>query len=312
MPRYKLVIAYDGTDFHGWQKQHPPAEAEHTKPEQVMDPEQTSSVPEGRVALRTVQEVLEHAARLVCREPVLVTGASRTDSGVHAAGQVAAFTSNPEPDRGVGWPAERGCDRLVRAVNGSLPADVVVRSAEIVGDDFDPIGDAVEKEYTYTIVTGEQRPIWERRFAFHTWYALDAGAMARAGALLEGEHDFASFAQINHGRTSTVRTIFRCRVEQGARDDAGCAGQTPGAKIVIRVSGSGFLYNMVRIVAGTLLEVGRGRIEAEAIPGIIAACDRRAAGSTLPPEGLRLEWVRYGGKGSGMSDQPSGEDGEGK
>lgn len=293
MPRYQLVIAYDGTDFHGWQKQHPPAEAEHTKAEQVMDPQHTSSVPEGRVALRTVQEVVEHAVRLVCREPVLVTGASRTDAGVHAAGQVAAFTSIPEPQRGVGWPAERGCARLVRALNGSLPSDVVVRSAAIASDEFDPIGDAVEKEYTYTIVTGEQRPIWERRFAFHTWYDLDAGAMERAAALLEGEHDFASFAQINHGRASTVRRIFRCRIERTLRDDASGAA-TPGERIVIRVSGSGFLYNMVRIVAGTLLEVGRGRIEPDAVAGILAACDRRAAGPTLPPEGLRLEWVRYG------------------
>lgn len=287
MPRYKLVIAYDGTDFHGWQKQHPPAEAEHTKPEQVMDPQHTSAVPEGRVALRTVQEVVEHAARRVCREMVLVTGASRTDAGVHAAGQVAAFSSSPEASRGVGWPGERGCDHLVRALNGSLPADVVVRSAEIVPDDFDPIGDAVEKEYTYTILCGQQRPIWERRYAFSTWYALDAGAMARAAALLEGEHDFASFAQIRHGRASTVRTIFRCGVESAPRADA------PGQRLVMRVSGSGFLYNMVRIVAGTLLEVGRGRVEAGAIPGILAACDRRAAGPTLPPEGLRLEWVRY-------------------
>ncbi|KAA0214017.1 MAG: tRNA pseudouridine synthase A [Leptolyngbya sp. PLA3] len=294
MPRYKLVIAYDGTDFHGWQKQHPPADAEHTRPEQVMDADHTSAVPEGRVALRTVQEVVEHAARLVCREPVLLTGASRTDAGVHAAGQVAAFTSNPEPQRGVGWPGERGCDRLVRALNGALPGDVVVRSAEIVSDEFDPIRDAVEKEYTYTIQTGEQRPIWERRFAFHTWYALDAGAMARAGSLLEGEHDFASFAQISHGRASTVRTISGCRVEQSARVDHLDGPAAPGERIVIRVSGSGFLYNMVRIVAGTLLEVGRGRIDADAIPRIIAACDRRAAGPTLPPEGLRLEWVRYG------------------
>ncbi|MCL4222010.1 MAG: tRNA pseudouridine synthase A [Phycisphaerales bacterium] len=298
MPRYKLVIAYDGTDFHGWQKQHPPAEAEHTKPEQVMDPQHTSSVPEGRVALRTVQEVVEHAVRRVCREMVLLTGASRTDAGVHAAGQVAAFTSSPEAPRGVGWPAERGCDRLVRAINGSLPSDVVVRSARVVADDFDPIGDAIEKEYTYTILTGEQRPIWERKYAFATWYALNAAAMAQAAAILEGEHDFASFAQIHHGRASTVRTIFRCRVEPSSREDA------VGQRIVIRVSGNGFLYNMVRIVAGTLLEVGRGRIEPGAMVGIIAASDRRVAGPTLPPEGLRLEWVRYGEE----ADRPGAEE----
>lgn len=296
MPRYKLVIAYDGTDFHGWQKQHPPADAEHTRPDQILGVEESSEVPEGRVALRTVQEVVERAARMVCREPVLVTGASRTDAGVHAAGQVAAFTSNPEPQRGVGWPAERGCDRLVRALNGSLPHDVVVRSAEIVNHDFEPIAHAIEKEYTYTIVTGEQRPIWDKRFVFYTWYALDAARMAAAGKEVEGEHDFASFAQINHGRSSTVRTVYRCSVEPWPREDA------PGERIVIRICGSGFLYNMVRIIAGTLLEVGRGRIEPDAISGIIAACDRTKAGPTLPPEGLRLEWARYGEKAPGIEE----------
>ncbi|GAB4387071.1 MAG: tRNA pseudouridine(38-40) synthase TruA [Phycisphaerales bacterium] len=287
MPRYKLVIAYDGTDFHGWQKQHPPAGAGHIKPDQIFDDPQAAAVPEGRVALRTVQEVVERAARRVCRECVSVIGASRTDAGVHAAGQVAAFTSNPEPQKGVGWPAERGCDRLVRALNGSLPDDVLVRSAEIVRDDFDPIGHAVEKEYTYTIVTGEQRPIWDSRFVFHTWHALDAARMAEGAKAVVGERDFCSFAQIHHGRQSTVRTVFRCSVEPRPRADA------PGERIVIRISGNGFLYNMVRIIAGTLFEVGRGRIAPDAIADIIAACDRTKAGPTLPPEGLRLEWVRY-------------------
>ncbi len=289
MPRYKLTIAYDGTDYCGWQKQEPP------------DP----ATPGSRITLRTVQGVVEDAAREVLREPGLVlTGASRTDSGVHALGQVAAFTSAPDASTGVGWPEDRGTDRLVKALNSKLPRDVLVRSAELVADDFEPIGGATSKEYTYTIVSGETRPLWDRRYVWHTWYELDLARMREAAAHLVGEHDFAAFAQINHGRKTTVRTIFACDVEQGSpphpgplpRGGEGARGPDE-QRFVVRVSGSGFLYNMVRIVAGTLMEVGRGKIEPGNILDILASKDRRRAGVTLPPTGLRLEWVRYAERG---------------
>lgn len=289
MPRYKLTIAYDGTDFCGWQKQLPPDE---TAPPPAPGEERP------RTELRTVQGVLEKAVREAVREPVVVTGASRTDSGVHAWGQCASFLSVPDAERGVGWPAERGLAALVRAVNGKLPRDVLVRDAEVVPDDFDPISGAVEKEYTYTFAVGHDRPLWDRRFVFHTWHELDAARMADAAARLVGEHDFASFAQINHGRRTTVRTIFRCTVEEPAPPAAEASGALfPGEfrRLRVRVSGSGFLYNMVRILAGTLMEVGRGRIDPEEITAILRARDRRAnRGPTLPPQGLRLEWIRYG------------------
>jgi len=274
MPRYKLTLAYDGTDFLGWQKQEPP-DPDAPAPLAGEEPK--------RLQLRTVQHVLEQAVRRVIREPVHVLGASRTDSGVHANGQVAAFTSEPDASKGVGWPADRGTDQLVRALNGNLPRDILVHSAEMVGDDFNPIGGAIEKEYCYTMVSGAVRPLWDRRFVFHTWYDLDATRMQRAADLMVGEHDFACFAQINHGRKTTVRTIYKCEIEQ-----------PEDGKFVIRVSGNGFLYNMVRIIAGTLMEVGRGKIEPEAIGEMISSGDRRKAGITLPPMGLRLEWVRYG------------------
>lgn len=285
MPRYKLTIAYDGTDYCGWQKQEPP------------DPDN----PGKRTTLPTVQGVVEDAARDVLREPGLVlTGASRTDSGVHALGQVAAFTSEPDASTGVGWPADRGTDRLIKALNSKLPRDVLVRSAELVDDDFEPIGGATSKEYTYTIVSGETRPLWDRRYVWHTWYDLDLARMREAAAHLVGEHDFAAFAQINHGRKTTVRTIFACDVEQAEPPHPGPlphrgegARHADEQRFVVRVSGSGFLYNMVRIVAGTLMEVGRGKIEPGNIPAILASKDRRQAGVTLPPTGLRLEWVRY-------------------
>lgn len=295
MPRYKLTIAYDGTDFCGWQKQLPPDETA---------PPPLPGADRARTELRTVQGVLEKAVREAVREPVTVTGASRTDSGVHAWGQCASFLSNPDTDKGVGWPAERGLDTLVRAVNGKLPRDVLVRDAQVVPDDFDPISGAIEKEYTYTFAVGHDRPLWDRRFIFHTWHELDAPRMAAAAAHLVGEHDFASFAQINHGRRTTVRRIFNCTVEDLTPGGAGFQPASPAAnplfpgdfrRIRVRVSGSGFLYNMVRILAGTLMEVGRGKIDPNHIPAILESKDRRANhGPTLPPQGLRLEWVRYG------------------
>lgn len=301
--RYKLTLAYEGTDFHGWQKQEPPA-SEH--------PELVASTPDdiapGRVSMRTVQDTVERAVRTVLRERVVLKGASRTDSGVHAGGhfptgepggQVAAFTTQPDPTKGVGWPIERGTDALVRALNGTLPRDVLCLKAEEVPLGFDPIGGAVAKEYTYTLVTGQRRPLWDRRFAFHTWHDLELEPMREAARLIVGERDFVAFAQASHGRKSTVREVFACDVaEEGNREWA----TGIGGRFVIRVSGSGFLYNMVRIIAGTLMEVGRGKIPPEQIPLILESKDRKSAGPTLPPQGLRLEWIRYGEHEAGEGD----------
>lgn len=254
MPRYALTLAYDGTDFHGWQKQFPP----------------------GGASLRTVQGVLEQAVRSVVREPVEVGGASRTDAGVHALGQVAAFTSSRE------IPLER----LPMAITSALPPDVQVTRATIVDDNFDPISDATAKGYRYRIVHGPPPDHWpslfERRYVYRCWHRLDAARMALAATHLVGEHDFASFAHSRHGRESTVRRVLRCDVvEEG-----------PHA-LRVEVAGTGFLYNMVRIIAGTLVEVGRGRIDPADIPPILAARNRVHPGDTLPPEGLCLMWVEY-------------------
>ena len=284
MPRYRLTIAYDGTDFHGWQRQ--PMDDQHAQ--------RLGVEPGGQ--MRTVQGELERAVRETLREPSLhLLGASRTDAGVHALGQVACFDTEPDAEHGVGWPVERGCDTLVRALNSRLERDAVVREAAITRDDFNPIADAESKEYTYTLAPGPVRPLWQRRYAFHTWYDLDAQRMHDAAQSLVGEHDFVSLAQINHGRATTVRTIHACSVEHIGADELaeGPLFADPHPIVRIRVSGSGFLYNMVRILAGTLMEIGRGAMDADAIPRILEAKDRRAAGPTLPPQGLRLEWIRH-------------------
>ena len=254
MPRYKLMVAYEGTDFHGWQQQHQP----------------------GEEPLRTVQGVLETAVCEVVREPITVTGASRTDAGVHARGQIAAFSCDAtiEPKR------------LAAAVNSRLPDDVQVRRASIVDDDFSPISDAVAKGYRYRIAYGNRGrhlpPLFDRRFVYFSGYELDPARMNDAARHLIGEHDFASFTRLNHGRESTVRTIHDCSVTAISR-----------RRCQIDVGGNGFLYNMVRIIAGTLVDVGRGKLDPDDIPGILDATDRTAAGTTLPPEGLFLMSVKY-------------------
>ncbi|MHC4976759.1 MAG: tRNA pseudouridine synthase A [Planctomycetota bacterium] len=274
MPRYRLTIAYDGTDFHGWQKQDVPVG--HPSASHAIGDE-FGEAGDRRVSIRTVQHVVEGAVRQVVRQPVQVRGASRTDAGVHARAQCGAFTCSDEVPRA---PDER----LARAINDKLPGDVLVTSCVRTHGGFDPIADCVSKAYRYTLCARRERPLWDRRYVSHTRYTLDPEAMREAASSLVGEYDFASFAAAGHGRESTVRTILSCVV----------TGECPGT-IAIDVSGTGFLYNMVRIIAGTLLEVGRGVIASSDIPGIIEACDRGRAGPTLGPEGLRLEWIRYPG-----------------
>ncbi len=290
MPTYRLTIAYDGTAFCGWQKQEPPAPTPDQPPAtgaaiHHVDP--SLPAPPGRVALRTVQAVVEQAVRQVVREPVVLTGASRTDAGVHARGQVGAFTCSDGTDtarHGGGWPIERGVESLVRAVNGRLPPDVLVTAAQPTHADFNPIGDAERKAYSYTFHDGRHRPLFDRAFVTHTHHALNAEAMHAAGQHLVGEHDFAAFTQIHHDRQTTVRTIHSVHVER-----------TIEQRARITVCGSGFLYNMVRIIAGTLHDVGRGRIEPADVEAILASRDRRQAGPTAAPMGLCLDWIRYPG-----------------
>jgi tRNA pseudouridine38-40 synthase len=291
VPRYRLTIAYDGTDFHGWQRQLMPAAAAvahgHTLPPDA----------QGRVELRTVQAVLMSAVRDVIREPVRVQGASRTDSGVHARAQTGAFSTAPNR---LGPPD----DRMARAINSRLPEDVIVRTAVRVADDFDPIADCVIKGYRYSFFSSQHRPLWNRRFVQHVHEILDADAMHAAAQHMVGAHDFAAFAAAGHGRESTQRTIVLCTVTERPASD-----EDPGARLIqVDVAADGFLWNMVRIIAGTLFEVGRGRLAPEQVGEAIASGDRRRAGPTLPPAGLCLEWAHYLGDDPGVTGRARGVD----
>ena len=297
MPRYKLIVSYDGTDFCGWQKQEPLAPNEgsiHTyPPEKIAGTLHYGEGERARLQLRTVQHVLERAITQIVRERIILHGSSRTDSGVHAKGQVAAFTCSGDADaaapeemkreaKGTGWPLERGVDRLVRAINGRLPEDVLVTAAHAVPAHFNPIRHTHSKAYSYTLHASPERTLWDRRTVHQIWQPLDIAPMQHAAELLTGTHDFAAFAAAGHGRVSTIRTIFECSVTRESPD-----------RVRIYVCGSGFLWNMVRIIAGTLTEIGRHRMAPTAIPEIIASGKRENAGPTLPPTGLCLEWIKF-------------------
>lgn len=249
--RFRVTVAYDGTAFHGWQKQ--------------------VSVP-GHEPLRTVAGVLEEALRHVLRQRLDLVGASRTDAGVHAKGQVAHFvvTDTTIP-----------IERLAQAINSRLPEDVEVLAVEPAPSHFDAISDAVSKQYRYRVFHTARRPLNKRHYVWHCWTPLDTDRMADGASRLTGTHDFAGFAAAGHGRASTIRTVLRCDI---FRDNP---------EIHIVVEGTGFLYNMVRIIAGTLVEIGRGRFEPDVIDHVLQSRDRRAAGPTLPARGLCLEWIRY-------------------
>jgi tRNA pseudouridine38-40 synthase len=257
--RYKLTLAYRGTRYHGWQFQ-----AANPLTWKGAKPPAEEGIP-------TVQAVVAKAFGSLLGHAVDVVGSSRTDAGVHAKGQVAHFDTDQ-----VQIPPEG----LRRAVNARLPDDVLVRTIEPVPDSFNAISSTASKRYQYFIWNAEDRPLFFSDLAWHRWQKLDDTAMAAAAAQLVGEHDFASFAKPGHGRDTTVRRVLECAVHRR------------GARLVIGVEGTGFLWNMVRIIVGTLVEVGLGRFAPADMGKMLAARDRRAAGGTAPPHGLYLQWVR--------------------
>lgn len=242
--RVKLVVAYDGTNYCGWQIQ-----------------------PNGI----TIEEMLNKHLSELLGEHIVVTGASRTDSGVHSLGNVAVFDTNTK------MPAEK----ISFALNQRLPEDIVVQDSCQVEEDFHPRFSKSIKTYEYKILNRKFRLPLERNTSYFYHHLLDVEKMQQAAAYLVGEHDFSSFSSV-HAQTNTfVRTIYSLEVTK-EKD-----------MISIRVTGNGFLYNMVRIIAGTLVEVGIGKIEPENIPEIIKLGKRENAGKTLPPNGLYLVKVMY-------------------
>lgn len=220
---------------------------------------------------RTVQQALEDAWRQITGEEPDLTASGRTDAGVHALGQVV----------GVQTASEAAAESLARGLNAVLPRDVVVLEAREAPRGFHATYDSLNKTYRYQIHNGRARPLFDRDYVWHVHKPLDVEAMGRAGQGLLGRRDFASFETAGSERTSTVRTVLALDTVRN------------GDRVDITVTGDGFLYNMVRAIAGTLVEVGRGAQDPAWVAEVLAARDRRAAGPNAPPQGLVLVEVRY-------------------
>ncbi len=241
-----LLIAYDGTDFHGWQ--HQPG-------------------------LRTVQGVLTESMQRVVRHEVDLIGSGRTDAGVHAAGQVASFVTT----------CSLPVNRMRYAIGSRLPEDLAILASREVHPDFHATKAALSKLYRYRIHYAKTRPVANQtqRYTYHCWKDLDLENMRLAARHFVGEKDFTAMAGAGGTRLSMVRRVIRCDVERHLDE------------VRIDVEGTGFLYNQVRIMVGTLVSVGLGRWEPDHLVTILESRDRTNAGPTMPARGLSLQWVRY-------------------
>ena len=244
MKRIKLVVAYDGTNYRGWQLQ-----------------------PNGV----TIEEILNRALSELLREPITVIGASRTDSGVHARGNVAVFDTENR----------MAADKICFALNARLPDDIRIQSSEEVPADWHPRKANCTKTYEYKILNRKIAMPLERLYAHFCYFPLDVEKMQKGADYLVGEHDFKSFCTTRTQAEETIRTIYSLNVTK--QEDM----------ITIRISGSGFLYNMVRIIAGTLMKVGMGVYPPEHVAEILEARNRREAGQTAAARGLTLVSMEY-------------------
>ena len=251
MKRIRLTIAYDGTNYCGWQIQN-------------------NAI--------TVEEELTKALHRLLREETEVIGASRTDSGVHAMGNVAVFDTETR------IPPEK----IAIALNHYLPEDIRVQRSELVADDFHPRYCDSVKTYEYTVLNTRIEDPVRRKYTYHVFDPLDICVMREAAEILVGTHDFSAFCSAGSQVKSKIRTINELFVEERV-----VLNGSEGREIVIRVSGNGFLYNMVRIIAGTLIEAGQGRRSVASVQETLMTGERSKAGPTAPAHGLMLMGIRY-------------------
>lgn len=263
MKRIMLIVAYDGTEYAGWQRQN-------------------NAI--------TVEEVLENALSELTGENIDVAGASRTDAGVHAYGNVAVFDTDSS------IPGER----FAPAVNSYLPEDIRVMYSEEADKSFHPRYSDSLKTYQYHIINTEIVLPTMNRYAYHVYETLDVNAMRAASSCLIGEHDFSAFCSAGSQVKDKIRTIHCIDIDAAPLYKA--ADELPDddepeenydQDICIRITGNGFLYNMVRIIAGTLIEVGLGRRSVDSVEKALSEKKRESAGPTAPAKGLLLEGIQY-------------------
>lgn len=246
MHNIKLIVEYDGTNYHGFQRQpdfHGP----------------------------TLQGTLEAKLEQITGHPVNLAMAGRTDAGVHALGQVVNFRSTTRVPM----------DKMPKALNSLLPRDIRVKHAETVAEDFNARFSARWKRYIYTIDNSQIASVFTRLYSYHVPQPLNILAMQYAACLMQGKHNFKAFCATGSPVKSYVRNLMKCEIGH------------EGSLIRITCEADGFLYNMVRIISGTLVDVGKGKIDADAIPEILESGQRAQGGVTAPPQGLCLMHVEY-------------------
>ncbi len=241
---YKVIVHFDGTEYKGWQFQ-------------------------GH-GIRTIQEELVNALKIISKQMVTVTGSSRTDAGVHSSGLTANFYLGQNID----------AESLQRALNSLLPHDIRITNCELADPSFNSRFGAKSKTYIYRIFNGEVPSPFDSRFYTHISYQLNRRKMKKAAKLFIGEKDFSSFTS-DDPHKNRIRTITEFKMK------------SKGDQITFTIKGKSFLRYMVRNMIGTIIEVGTGKIDLKKIPEIFEARDRRAAGSTAKPEGLTLAFVKY-------------------
>ncbi len=244
MQRIKMIVEYDGSAYHGFQRQ---------------------------INAHTIQAEIEQSIYNLNGERVSITAAGRTDAGVHALGQVIAFNT------GSSIPPER----WAMALNTKLPDDIRILASQAVTADFHPRYSALKKKYSYLIYRQKQGAVFYRRYALVNTEVLALEEMQRACSILEGTHDFRAFCASGSPVTNWRRTISSCVLLQ------------QGIFMRLDIEADGFLYNMIRIIMGTLLEIGRQKMSADNLHSILASRDRAKAGPTLAPQGLYLHSVDY-------------------
>ena len=222
----------------------------------------------------TIQGKLELLLTKMCGHKVEIQGSGRTDAGVHALAQVANFHAD----------TDKTTEEILDYINAYLPEDIAVLSVEEVAERFHSRLNAQGKVYKYQIINSKIPSVFERKYAYQLEEKLDVAAMRSAAAYLEGTHDFKSFTSTKKGKKSTIRTVDSIEVEE------------QGEKLILTYSGNGFLYHMVRILTGTLIEVGLGKRKPQDIKDILEAKDREQAGYLVPAKGLTLVQVRYEGE----------------
>ena len=244
-----LTIAYDGTNYAGWQRQN-------------------NAI--------TVQQKIEEALAIILGQSTSIKGASRTDAGVHALGQRAVFATDK---------LKIPLSKLPKVINSFLPTDIAVKYAKTVGLDFNPRFGATYKTYHYNIYNSPTPCPINSRFSAYIDRPLDITTMEEAAKHFVGRHDFAAFMATGSNAKTTTREIYHCNIAETSKN-----------LITLQITGNAFLYNMVRIIAGTVAYVGMGKISPQDIPSIIAQKNRKNAGKTMPAEGLTLINVEYSGQ----------------